>query len=138
MTYKYEKKKKNREKAGLIGLILRSPLLNLLFTLASMVALCGAQEFINENLTEIQQDELLSHISQPDKSWKRFMLTIHDDYRYEEDANLSITAFATSFDSDPDIFIKKRVSQVSHHSGRPLTEANFVKQTFTTNFDKSY
>lgn len=41
-------------------------------------------------------------------------MTVDHHVKHNAESNLSITAFATAFDSDPDIFIKKRVNAESH------------------------
>ena len=68
-----------------------------------------AQTFV-DGTEQLAWDSLMSEVTQPDKSLKKFMLTMHEDTPYDENNHLSITAFATSYDSDPDIFVQKRVS----------------------------
>lgn len=45
---------------------------------------------------------------------RKYMLILSDEKAFDEESHLSITAFATSYDSDPDIFVQKRVSEESY------------------------
>ena len=66
-----------------------------------------AQSFFDDFTQQLEWDSLLSGVTQQDKSLKKFMLVMDDDSLYDENNHLSITAFATSYDSDPDIFVQK-------------------------------
>ena len=74
-------------------------------------------QFTPEATVNLEWDSLLSDIFQGDKTLKRYSLKMGTDVEYDSESHLSITAFAESYDSDPDIFINKRVSfNITHLS----------------------
>ena len=80
-----------------------------------MGLLCLATLFscVLGDVTVLGEDELISGLSLGGKEFQHYHLTVTGAYR--GDAHLSISAFATSYNSDPDIYISK-VSQNHFHT----------------------
>ena len=67
----------------------------------------------------MNQDQLLSDLSQPEKTLKRFLIVVSEGSKFKDDAHLAITAYATSYDSDPDLFIVKVSLHILQKTFRP-------------------
>ena len=87
-----------------------------------LVSASGAVDVNSETSTLLTEMELITGLSNPDKSFAYFNLTVTDNTftrrlgpteEGQDKAHLAINAYATSFGSDPDIYVSK-TEHVNH------------------------
>ena len=96
-------------------------------SLQSLTTTVSAQDVTEKTSTDLTEMQLISELSNADKSYAYFKLTVTENtYTTGIDnprAHLAINAYATSFLSDPDIFVSKtehvdRLVDATWHSTR--------------------